>query len=470
MKNTTFVIIFIFIISNCFSQGNIRITGGTLKTSSNPVGVTINDFNFQNNSNSTHNLQNSTFIFKGSTNTFLGGNFSTTFYNIRIAKSTGVSVYLTQHQTVNNQIYMESGDLDLRNYNITLSSTATLDNEAFNRRVKATDGTNDGMGTGYLTTTRNNPSGNVANLGLNFTPSANLGSTEIRRGHQKLQGSGSYTGNYSIFRYYRIIPTTMSTLTINNFYYFGGSTNPELNAHPEANLQMFQQVNYGGPNYWQPRPTTNLDITNDYLSSTTSLPGTLNYILITLASTSTPLPVELTYFSGKCLDGKIMLNWQTASEYNNSGFVIQRSIDAHSWISIGFVEGKGFSNQTNNYSFIDNINTYAFYRLLQIDFDNNITYSDIISVVCNQDVTSEFDVIPVYPNIDNVNIIVKGIPNNVYRLEFINIIGQKIYNKEIKLTENSQLINLSRNIFASGVYYIIMSSNTDIICKSMYIE
>jgi hypothetical protein len=96
-----------------------------------------------------------------------------------------------------------------------------LSNESYDKRIKATNGTSEGEGTGYLTTTRTDPSGNVANLGLNFTPvGGGLGSTEIRRGHLKQQGSGSFTSNYSAYRYYRIIPTTMRQLTINNLYYF----------------------------------------------------------------------------------------------------------------------------------------------------------------------------------------------------------------------------------------------------------
>ncbi|MDZ7764554.1 MAG: hypothetical protein U5K00_09025 [Melioribacteraceae bacterium] len=45
-----------------------------------------------------------------------------------------------------------------------------------------------------------------------------------------------------------------------------------------------------------------------------------------------PLPVELTYFAGE-LDGEtVKLNWETATEINNYGFQVQRSIPLASGI------------------------------------------------------------------------------------------------------------------------------------------
>src|SRR5690606_38951999 len=39
------------------------------------------------------------------------------------------------------------------------------------------------------------------------------------------------------------------------------------------------------------------------------------------------IPVELTSFAGSTVNGNVVLNWNTASETNNSGFEIQRSTD-----------------------------------------------------------------------------------------------------------------------------------------------
>lgn len=477
-KNMKFIVTFILviIISNIYSQGVFKLKGGRIKASTTAHFLVARNVHWHNEiTTSNINLTNNTVKFTGNTNNYIGGTQSTPFYNLRIAK-TSADVYLSYHQQVNNQIYMESGDLDLRNYNITLSSSATLANETYDKRIKATDGTNEGMGSGYITTTRTDPSGNVANLGLDFTPvGGNLGTTEIRRGHQRQAGSGSFTSNYSAYRYYYIIPTTMRALTINRFNYFVDGSNPsagiaELHIHPEANLQMFQRAQYNGgsnPIYWEPRNTT-VNAASDYVQSATGI-NSLNYIFITLASTTNPLPVQLITFNGNCIDKKAMLNWITTSEFNNYGFYVEKSNDGNFWFSIGFVSGNLNSNTINQYSFIDQ-DPYSttYYRLKQIDVDGNATYSDVIVLNCNQSIFNE-DIIPVYQD-GTIAFIVRGEPGKQYELLFTNVLGQKLLSKQITLTSPQDFIEIYEPIFVTGIYYVSMVNNSSIITKPILLN
>ncbi len=98
-----------------------------------------------------------------------------------------------------------------------------------------------------------------------------------------------------------------------------------------------------------------------------------------------PLPVELTSFSAKNNEDKVILNWETATEVNNYGFEVQRKNEkGKSWEEIGFIAGYGTSNIPHKYTFIDN-NTYGGlkfnYRLKQIDIDGKFEYSGILTVV-----------------------------------------------------------------------------------------
>jgi len=468
MKPFLFLILFLFLSSYFFSQGYLRIDGGRIISGTTGYIVSNNCHWSNNNSTSNITLTNNTAKFIGSTTTYIGGTQATPFYNLRIAK-TSADVYLNQHQQVANQIYMESGDLDLRNYNITLSASASLSNETYDKRIKATDGSNEGSGTGYLTTTRTNPTGNVANFGLNFTPAGNLGTTEIRRGHLRLQGSGSFTSNYSVYRYYQIIPTTMQTLTINNFNYFVDGTNPstgvaELNIHPEANLQMFQEVQYGTPIYWQPR-STSVFSGSDYVTSSTVHPGLLNYILITLASTTVPLPVEYLSFYGNCHQNQVHLFWQTASETNNTGFYLEKSNDNQNWTTFLFVEGNGTTNSIHSYNATDYypyLPTY--YRIKQIDINGNISYSNIIAVDCSTNQWEE-DILPIQTNNMPASFIIRGEPNKTYELIFTNILGQQLLSKQIQLSSSEEILYLYENVFSTGMYYVTMLGSNNRITK-----
>lgn len=105
----------------------------------------------------------------------------------------------------------------------------------------------------------------------------------------------------------------------------------------------------------------------------------------TLSAGSTPLPVELIYFKSICENQKNHLRWATASEKNNAGFEIQKSIDGSSFEPIGYVKGKGTTSQGSEYMFADNQPSAPsqFYRLKQCDYDGTCTLSQtIISIPC----------------------------------------------------------------------------------------
>lgn len=97
------------------------------------------------------------------------------------------------------------------------------------------------------------------------------------------------------------------------------------------------------------------------------------------------IPVELTSFTASTIDGNVLLNWTTATELNNAGFEIEKSIENKTWNKIGFINGYGTSTETHNYSFVDENPAEGkyFYRLKQIDFDGSFEYSNIIEVFNN---------------------------------------------------------------------------------------
>lgn len=99
------------------------------------------------------------------------------------------------------------------------------------------------------------------------------------------------------------------------------------------------------------------------------------------SSCQTALPVDLVSFTGKSsVEGNI-ISWQTASEINNAGFVLEKSRDARIFEESGFLQGHGNAKQPNSYVFTD-LKPYdiTYYRLKQTDLDNTVTYSRTISV------------------------------------------------------------------------------------------
>ncbi|WP_139352684.1 glycine-rich domain-containing protein [Algoriphagus sp. A40] len=95
------------------------------------------------------------------------------------------------------------------------------------------------------------------------------------------------------------------------------------------------------------------------------------------------LAVEYLYFNAKYNPGFRSgdLTWATAKEWENDRFEIERSVnDVKSWETIGQVNGAGYSDAPIDYSYQDMKLPLAggniFYRLKQVDFDGDSTYSD----------------------------------------------------------------------------------------------
>ena len=95
-----------------------------------------------------------------------------------------------------------------------------------------------------------------------------------------------------------------------------------------------------------------------------------------------PLPIELISFD-VISDGIFnILNWKTATEFNNNYFTIEKSFDGLEWKELCKVNGNGSSTSINNYSHRDLITnkTIIYYRLSQTDYDGTDKYYQIIYI------------------------------------------------------------------------------------------
>jgi hypothetical protein len=119
------------------------------------------------------------------------------------------------------------------------------------------------------------------------------------------------------------------------------------------------------------------------------------------------IPVELVSFSAISNGTDISLNWATATEVNNFGFEIQRSGDKTNFLTLGFVKGKGTTNEYQNYSWKDKnpnpgINNY---RLKQIDINGSFKYSDVIEF--DSKPIDSYDLGQNYPNPFNPSTVIR---------------------------------------------------------------
>ncbi|HSP88139.1 MAG TPA: T9SS type A sorting domain-containing protein, partial [Ignavibacteriaceae bacterium] len=164
------------------------------------------------------------------------------------------------------------------------------------------------------------------------------------------------------------------------------------------------------------------------------------------------VPVELTNFSARINEGSVELNWETSTETNNLGFIIERKMinQNEDWREIGFAEGKGTVTEINKYSFIDNptLNGIYHYRLKQVDFDGTFEYSKEVEV--NINVINDFALMQNYPNPFNPTTIIS------YQLAFGTHVSLKIY--DVLGNEIATLVNEKRE---AGEHEVEFQSSVD---------
>ncbi len=183
------------------------------------------------------------------------------------------------------------------------------------------------------------------------------------------------------------------------------------------------------------------------------------------------LPVELSSFSASVSQGQVTLNWTTETEVNNQGFEVQRKSSTSDFSTIGFVEGFGSTTEKQSYKFVDNNNVFGTYtyRLKQVDFGGNFTYSDEIEV--RFDAPVSFELGQNYPNPFNPATTIKfGIPeqSNV-SLKIFNLIGEEVatlVNNEFK-EAGTYTVTFDASSLASGTYIYSLQAGDQVQSKKM---
>ena len=177
-----------------------------------------------------------------------------------------------------------------------------------------------------------------------------------------------------------------------------------------------------------------------------------------IGKSGAPLPIELIYFSAEWSDHNntaILLEWKTMSETNNDYFVVKRSTDAINFTPILQFPGAGNSNQVNFYSELDKepyLDASSYYRLKQVDFDGNYSYSQIEAV--NPPVV--FELITVFPNpaVDKLEYHVYSSKDTYLNIIVINSLGQKVISEKIRVRRGVNKMQRDLSFLSSGNYII----------------
>lgn len=181
-----------------------------------------------------------------------------------------------------------------------------------------------------------------------------------------------------------------------------------------------------------------------------------------------PLPITLIHFGAFVNDNKVITHWNTASEYNTDYFIIQKSKDLIGFKDVGIIKASGFSNQTLNYSFIDDElwNGVSYYRLKSVDFDLSYQYSYIVAIEYNPEnnisgnqITANIHYTELYPNpvSENLNILINLENDSKVNINVFDLSGKLIISTQKNLSRGENILNLYVGDLKTGFYIINIS-------------
>jgi hypothetical protein len=169
------------------------------------------------------------------------------------------------------------------------------------------------------------------------------------------------------------------------------------------------------------------------------------------------LPVTLLYFTGTPINNEVLLNWKTASEFNNDKFIVERSSDAVQWYNIGEVKGNGTTSLPHEYNLLDKnpIKGTNYYRLRQVDFDGQFEYSRIILINFDANI-EQTGFVGVYPNPTDgmTKASIMSLKDQQVILKIFDASGRMVENANVTLGKGMNTVDINLINRAVGVYMV----------------
>ncbi len=180
------------------------------------------------------------------------------------------------------------------------------------------------------------------------------------------------------------------------------------------------------------------------------------------------LPVEYRYFTAKPQKNQVLLEWETVWERNNAFFEIGRSTNGKDFYPIGT---KLAQSAFSKYVFIDQKPLLGtnYYRLKQVDTDRKFEYSIIRAVVLEKLENLDLLIVPNPTTADNIYIRLNFLTNKPLKVLVLDPLGRQIYRNELSNSENGEYrLGLDKKL-AQGVFYLQVQTEDKIWTRKLMI-
>ncbi len=431
------------------------LTGGSGDSKSMSVTSTYDGVNALHN-DGTFIERTGTVIMEGTTLQQISGANKFTFYNLTMNNPAGAS--LTKSIDVSNQLTMTNGKLIttsasiltcLSNCNSNLGSALSFVDGPMINVVASTSVTTKNFPLGKNTSYRPVVLTVQHSTAASVTYQASMLNSSARALNYSLPPTLLYVSGVRYFIINRDKIPNLSNATIKLYYGSDDDVTEYNNLRIARDNGFSAWTNIGGTG------------TANNTGSITSSSFTGFNSLFTLANSvggTNPLPVELINFNALEENKKVAFRWSTASETNSDYYEIEKSTDLINYTLVSHIKAAGNSNIILNYESYDNYPSPKtnYYRLKEVDFNGEISYSDIRTVELSE---SKENIIKIFPNPANTTIHLNTSQENfdINTLHIYDMNGKIIEFNLIDFSNGVAQIQLNSHV-SNTIYKVVLQT------------
>ncbi len=190
--------------------------------------------------------------------------------------------------------------------------------------------------------------------------------------------------------------------------------------------------------------------------------------------TASTLPVRFLSFSARSgKNNSVLLNWVTEVEVNNKHFEVQRSVDGKEFNTVGIIlsiEGSGYKSYQFTDKLPSGVSGKVYYRIKQIDLDNQYSLSKIIPVALSEGGTLFVKMSP-NPVVNDLTITLENNRSTAKFVRIADLSGREIFRKNVSglSTRQIQFSAQNANMTMPGLYFaeVFFENGTSVSQKIM---
>ncbi|MEJ0105655.1 MAG: T9SS type A sorting domain-containing protein [Bacteroidota bacterium] len=465
--------------TNLGIANDVLLTGGNFQPGQTSFNV---GGDWTTNTGATFTSINSTVVFNGSAEQTIGGSAATSFNNLTINNSNGITLV----DGTNNVNKTVTGTLKLTNGIVHTGSAKVLIIGAGGSVTNASDAS---FIVGPIRAVRNAggsfvfPTGKegVGYIPIGISGVSAAGTYEAELVPQSSGAKGTPGGGLTWVDYCQywnlktISPSPDATATVTMYWNEHSSCSGGEYVDDYTKLAVARHP--GSGTTWNTTGGTpsGSNISGQIVSALVAATNITATTLFAIGSTMEqpiPLPVKFGDIKGYTKNAGIQVEWTVYSEFNVVRYEIERSSDGVSFSYAGSVAAKN-TDGTLYYDWFDAFplagNNY--YRIKNVDIDGKSAYSSVVKVSLGK---SSATGVTVYPNPvtgNHISLQAADLQSGAYKIEIFSTNGQQVYKKQFSHAGGT--INQSLELpsaLQTGIYNIQLTGNGFKLAKQFLIQ